>query len=134
MAISVNLLSWTDQGIRNIKDAPQRRKALAEHCEKHGVRIREQLNTIGPYNARRSVHRASERVSLDRARREGLPDYRHYDHRVSLHGTCEGLAATGSRPYRSDWLLVSRRSQSRRKYFGPGKRSAPFFRPEAAHA
>jgi len=51
MAISVNLLSWTDQGIRNIKDAPQRRKALAEHCEKHGVRIREQRNTIGPYNA-----------------------------------------------------------------------------------
>jgi uncharacterized protein with GYD domain len=51
MAISVNLLSWTDQGIRNIKDTPQRRQALVELCAKHGVRIREQLNTIGPYNA-----------------------------------------------------------------------------------
>ena len=51
MAISVSLLTWTDQGIRNIKEAPQRRKKLAELCEKHGVRIREQLNTIGPYNS-----------------------------------------------------------------------------------
>ena len=51
MAISVNLLTWTDQGIRNIKDTPQRRQALVELCAKHGERIREQLNTIGPYNA-----------------------------------------------------------------------------------
>jgi uncharacterized protein with GYD domain len=50
MAISVSLLNWTDQGIRTIKEAPQRRRAFSELCEKHGVKIREQLITIGPYN------------------------------------------------------------------------------------
>jgi uncharacterized protein with GYD domain len=50
MAIAVSLLNWTDQGIRNIKDAPQRRKAFSELCQKHDVKIREQLITIGPYN------------------------------------------------------------------------------------
>jgi uncharacterized protein with GYD domain len=50
MAISVSLLTWTEQGIRTIKEAPQRRQAFAELCAKHGVKIREQLITIGPYN------------------------------------------------------------------------------------
>jgi uncharacterized protein with GYD domain len=50
MAINVSLLTWTDQGIRNIKEAPQRRRAFGELCEKNGVKIREQLMTIGPYN------------------------------------------------------------------------------------
>ena len=50
MAIAVSLLSWTDQGIRNIKEFPQRRKAFMELCERHGVKIREQLMTIGPHN------------------------------------------------------------------------------------
>jgi uncharacterized protein with GYD domain len=50
MAIAVSLLSWTDQGIRNIKEFPQRRKAFMDLCEKHGVKIREQLMTIGPHN------------------------------------------------------------------------------------
>jgi uncharacterized protein with GYD domain len=50
MAISVGLLSWTDQGIQKIKDFPQRRRAFIDLCEKQGVKIREQLITIGPHN------------------------------------------------------------------------------------
>jgi uncharacterized protein with GYD domain len=50
MAIAVSLLNWTDQGIRNVKEFPQRRKAFMELCEKQGVKIREQLMTIGPHN------------------------------------------------------------------------------------
>lgn len=50
MAINVGLLSWTDQGIRTVKEFPQRRKAFMELCDKHGVKIREQLMTIGPHN------------------------------------------------------------------------------------
>lgn len=50
MAINVGLLTWTDQGIRNVKEFPQRRKAFMELCEKQGVKIREQLMTIGPHN------------------------------------------------------------------------------------
>jgi len=50
MAINVSLLNWTDQGMRNIKEAPQRRRALADLCAKNGVKIREHLITIGPHN------------------------------------------------------------------------------------
>jgi uncharacterized protein with GYD domain len=50
MAISVGLINWTDQGIRNIKDAPQRNRAFRELCQKEGVQIRDLLYTIGPYN------------------------------------------------------------------------------------
>ena len=50
MAISVGLINWTDQGIRNIKESPQRNRAFRELCQKHGVKIRELLYTIGPYN------------------------------------------------------------------------------------
>jgi uncharacterized protein with GYD domain len=50
MAIAVSLLNWTDQGIRNVKEFPQRRRAFMELCEKQGVKIREQLMTIGPHN------------------------------------------------------------------------------------
>lgn len=50
MAINVSLLTWTDQGIRTINEFPQRRRAFIELCEKKGVKIREQLMTIGPHN------------------------------------------------------------------------------------
>ena len=50
MAINVGLINWTDQGIRNIKDSPQRNRAFRELCQKNGVTIREMLYTIGPHN------------------------------------------------------------------------------------
>ena len=50
MAINVSLVNLTDQGIRNIKDSPQRAKAFRELCKQQGVQIRELLWTTGPYD------------------------------------------------------------------------------------
>jgi uncharacterized protein with GYD domain len=50
MAINVSLVNYTDQGIRNIKDSPQRARAFRELCKQHGVQIRELLWTTGPYD------------------------------------------------------------------------------------
>jgi uncharacterized protein with GYD domain len=50
MAINVSLVNFTDQGIRNIKDSPQRARAFRELCKQQGVQVRELLYTTGPYD------------------------------------------------------------------------------------
>ena len=50
MAINVSLVSFTEQGIRNIKESPQRAKAFRDLCKQHGVQVREILWTHGPYD------------------------------------------------------------------------------------
>ena len=50
MAINVSLVNLTDQGIRNVKDSPQRARAFRELCKQHGVEVREMLWTHGPYD------------------------------------------------------------------------------------
>jgi len=50
MAINVSLVNFTDQGIRNIKDSPQRARAFRELCKQQGVQVREMLWTSGPYD------------------------------------------------------------------------------------
>ncbi len=50
MAINVSLVNYTDQGIRNIKDSPQRARAFRELCKQQGVQVREILWTTGPYD------------------------------------------------------------------------------------
>jgi len=50
MAINVSLVNFTDQGIRNIKESPQRARAFRELCKQHSVQVREMLWTTGPYD------------------------------------------------------------------------------------
>jgi uncharacterized protein with GYD domain len=50
MAINVSLVNFTDQGIRNIKDSPQRARAFRELCKQQGVQVRDMLWTTGPYD------------------------------------------------------------------------------------
>jgi len=50
MAINVSLVNFTDQGIRNIKDSPQRARAFKDLCKQQGVQVREILWTTGPYD------------------------------------------------------------------------------------
>jgi uncharacterized protein with GYD domain len=50
MAINVSLVNFTDQGIRNIKDSPQRARAFRELCKQHSVQVRELLWTTGSYD------------------------------------------------------------------------------------
>ena len=51
MSVYVTLLNWTDQGIRNIREAVQRVDSGAQVAEqKYGVRLREVYWTVGPYD------------------------------------------------------------------------------------
>lgn len=50
MAINVSLVNYTEQGMRNVKDSPQRARAFRELCREHGVQVREMLWTTGPYD------------------------------------------------------------------------------------
>ena len=50
MATYVSLISWTDQGVRNVKDSPGRAELAAQLAAKMGGSMREILWTIGPYD------------------------------------------------------------------------------------
>lgn len=50
MAINVSLVNFTEQGIKNIKDSPQRAKAFRDLCKQQGVQVREILYTTGQYD------------------------------------------------------------------------------------
>jgi len=50
MAINVSLVNFTEQGIRNVKDSPQRAKSFRDLCKKHGVTVRDMYWTIGAYD------------------------------------------------------------------------------------
>jgi len=51
MPVYVTLLNWTDQGIRNVREAVQRVDSGVQVAEqKYGVRLREIYWTVGPYD------------------------------------------------------------------------------------
>jgi len=50
MAINILLVNFTDQGIRNIKDSPQRASAFRELCKKNNIRVRDIFWTSGRYD------------------------------------------------------------------------------------
>ena len=50
MPTYVVLMSWTDQGIRNVKETVQRRDQADSLAEKHGARIEQVYWTVGAYD------------------------------------------------------------------------------------
>ena len=50
MATYIVLLSYTDQGIRNVKQSPERRKAAIASAEKLGIKIKDAYLTMGAYD------------------------------------------------------------------------------------
>ena len=50
MAIDIVLANFTEQGIKGIKDSPQRAKAFRELAKKHAVTVRELYWTVGRYD------------------------------------------------------------------------------------
>ena len=50
MATYISLLSFTDQGIRNIKESPKRADAVKALAKKLGVTIKEVYWTLGHYD------------------------------------------------------------------------------------
>jgi len=51
MATFVELISWTDQGIRNVKDTTKRADAVRELAKKYGAEQKELYWTLGAYDA-----------------------------------------------------------------------------------
>ena len=50
MATFISLVTWTDQGIRNVKDTIQRYERGEELANKHGVSNEQIYWTVGPYD------------------------------------------------------------------------------------
>ncbi len=44
------LMNYTDQGIRTVKQSPDRRKAAVDAAEKMGVKVKEAYMTLGMYD------------------------------------------------------------------------------------
>jgi len=51
MATYIVLFSFTDQGIRNVKQLPERIKAGAAAAEKLGIKVKDRYSTMGAYDA-----------------------------------------------------------------------------------
>ena len=50
MATFIALLDYTDQGVKNLRDSPQRADAFNEYAETAGVRVVGQYWTIGSHD------------------------------------------------------------------------------------
>ena len=50
MATYIVLLNFTDKGIRNIKQSPERRKAAHAEAEKLGIKVKDSYSTMGAYD------------------------------------------------------------------------------------
>jgi uncharacterized protein with GYD domain len=50
MATFILTINWTDQGIRNVKDAPKRSEAAKELAKKVGVEIKQVYLTSGEHD------------------------------------------------------------------------------------
>jgi uncharacterized protein with GYD domain len=50
MATFITLLNFTDQGIRNVKDSPDRYEAFKAIAEKLGVTVKSIYYTVGQYD------------------------------------------------------------------------------------
>ena len=50
MATYITLINFTDQGIRTIKQSPERRKAAIATAEKLGIKVKEAYLTMGAYD------------------------------------------------------------------------------------
>ncbi len=50
MSTYIVLINFTDQGIRNVKQSPERAKALTAAAEKHGIKLKDRYWTMGAYD------------------------------------------------------------------------------------
>ncbi len=65
MPTYINLISWTDQGIRNIKEAPQRIDAFRNAVEAAGGKLNGFYVTMGKYDIVTIVDAPSDEAMAD---------------------------------------------------------------------
>lgn len=63
MALYAVLVTWTEQGIRNVKKAPQRAEQFRSAAEAAGGRVLSFLHTMGAYDAVAAVELPSDEVA-----------------------------------------------------------------------
>ena len=63
MATYVALCNFTDQGIRNVKDSPDRLAAFHALAEKLGVSVKSTLYTVGAYDIVSIIEGSDEAVT-----------------------------------------------------------------------
>ena len=63
MATFISLLNFTDQGIRNVKDSPDRYEAFRAMAEKLGVRVKDMYYTVGHYDVVAVMEGSDEAVT-----------------------------------------------------------------------
>jgi uncharacterized protein with GYD domain len=63
MATFISLLNFTDQGIRNVKDSPDRYEAFRAMAEKLGVRVKDVYYTVGRYDIVAVIEGSDEAVT-----------------------------------------------------------------------
>ena len=67
MATFVMLASFTEQGVRNVKETAKRADAFKQMAEKVGVTIREVYWTLGPYDGEAPDDETATALSLSLA-------------------------------------------------------------------
>lgn len=68
----VNLVNWTEQGIRNVKDSPKRAEAVRKAIEAAGGKVVSLLYTMGPYDLVLVTELPSDEVGNEIALRVGM--------------------------------------------------------------
>lgn len=77
MATYIVLMNLTDQGIRNVKQIPERRKAGVAAAEKLGIKVKEAYSTLGAYDAVAVVDAPNEEAITTWALSVGSLGYIH---------------------------------------------------------
>jgi len=75
MAYYVYLISWTAEGIRTVKQGPQRSEAFHKSVEAAGGRVLLNLHTMGAYDAVAAVELPSDEVANQIAIRMGAQGF-----------------------------------------------------------
>ena len=75
MAHYVYLINWTAEGIRHVKQGPQRSAAFHQAVEAAGGRVLFDLHTMGAYDAVAAVELPSDEVANQIAIRVGLQGF-----------------------------------------------------------
>ena len=72
MPYYVSLVSWTDQGIRSVKDTPTRAEAFRKAVDRVGGKVIALLYTMGPYDAVAVAELPSDEAANEVALRSGM--------------------------------------------------------------
>lgn len=63
MPTFITLVNFTDQGIKAVKDSPDRLQAFTAHAEKMGVKVKDVYYTVGSYDMVTVVEGTAEAVT-----------------------------------------------------------------------